>query len=91
MSNARYFADGTDFYRVVYGGGSIEGPYVRFHTAKRVGNSGIKVRQRFSRTGTLLHEWQSETEFRIQKLVPVVNLTNPDEPIATLEWQDVES
>lgn len=90
MSNARYFADGTEYYRVVFGSGSIDGPYVRVHAAKRVGESGIKVRRRFSYGGTLIHEYQSETTYKIQKLSPVVNLSNPDEPIATLEWIDYE-
>lgn len=36
MSNARYFADGVDFWRIVYEGGLIDGPYSRLSTAKGV-------------------------------------------------------
>lgn len=98
MSNARYFANGTDFYRVIYDTGSIEGPYIRFHAAKRVGESGIKVRRRYSYSGTLLHEWQQYESYKVQKLVPVYaecDLVGCTPGLCfgghglTLDWQDV--
>jgi hypothetical protein len=87
VSNARYFADGTEFYRVVFGSGSIDGPYVRVHAAKRVGESGIKVRRRFDYNGKLIHEWQSETTYKIEKLVPMFDECGC---CLTLGWDDYE-
>lgn len=77
MSNARYFANGVDFWRVRYDSGNTEGPYISPVSARKVGNQGIKVRQTWSYGGmtprVLLKEWQYETGFQLQKLGIVRN------------------
>jgi hypothetical protein len=77
LTNSRYFADGVDFWRVLYPNGSTDGPYFREHAAKRVGENAIKLRQNWSygppATRVLLSEWQDQPSYRLQKLGIVAN------------------
>lgn len=103
MSNARYFADGVDFWRVKYDSGNTEGPYTSPVSARKVGNQAIRVRQHWSYGGVtppvLLNEWQDETGFRLQKLVAVARPIrveyDPSDPLPIvssrelyLDWED---
>jgi len=71
VSNARYFAHGTDFYRVVYDDGSIDGPYVKPGPARGVGNRATAPRYRVRRTENnelYKEEWFSHKSYKLQKL-----------------------
>lgn len=89
MSNARYFAQGTDFYRVLYDSGNIDGPYIKASSARSVGERAIRVRSSGKywtmHNGQVVNEWQDETGYKIQKLEPIA-LRSSDH--LGLEWMD---
>lgn len=68
MSNARYFADGVDFWRVIYDDDTTEGPYFNAAAAKRVGMAGTKKRK--DSRGVI---FQLKKSYRLQKLGIVRN------------------
>lgn len=95
MSNARYFAQGTDFYRVIHANGTMDGPYTSESSARRQGSAknGNAVRR---------HYLNWDPNFKVQKLVPVAmkcNETAEDcfpntgfcfgEHGQTLGWRDI--
>ena len=95
MSNARYFADGVDYWRVHYtlGNGNVltEGPYVTEYSARKVLKMNVNLANRQAERG-LTHNSYYLTG-KIQKLVPVISQPDglvPSRPIATLEWQDID-
>lgn len=89
MSNNRYFADGTDFWRIHYDLGNgrtlTEGPYIKEYSAKRVMNSNRRLAEergydhmKYYLTG------------KIQKLTPVLDDCMGDAGHEMhLEWVDV--
>lgn len=92
MSNARYFAGGVDFWRVLYPNGSTDGPYISPVSARKVGNAEIKVQQRWSYAArkedrVLLREWQNQPSYRLQKL----SVAYDTEGYAELAWTDVDA
>ena len=87
MSNARYFADGVDFWRVLYDDGSTEGPYFNAAAAKRVGETGAKLRQKWSwapraEDRVLLHEWRSHESYKLQKLTALMRNVEVEHEVA---------
>lgn len=86
MSSARYFAEGVDYFRIVYDYTTkIDGPYVSIKSATTVGNGRLRHQAK-------LDKWYDrepiERSFKIQKLAPVFEECCC---CLTLEWQDVES
>lgn len=79
MSNARYFANGVDFWRVIYDDDTTEGPYFNAVAAKRVGMTG--TRKRKDSKGTI---FQSKKSYRLQKLTASADHDN----LPYLAWED---
>lgn len=102
VSNARYFADGTDFWRVLYPNGTTDGPYISPVSARKVGKNMTKLRYEYHGWGAtrVLHrEYRIYESFQIQKLVAVMKWVKVDhdesDPFAIvgkweahLEWED---
>lgn len=92
MSNARYFAGGTDFYRVLYPDGSTDGPYIRPSSAKAVGRNATKLRKEYrgwGETRALHREYRVHESFQLQKLEPVAIAPGVSELLG-LEWMDCD-
>lgn len=88
MSNARYFADGVDFYRVLYPNGSTDGPYISPVSAKGVGKRATRLRQNYAGWGAdrrLVSEYRLHESFKIQKLTPVAIFSSDH---LGLDWVD---
>lgn len=89
MSNSRYFAQGTDFYRVKYDREDVlcvDGPYISVSSARR---------QLKSQTSEGRRGWKMYNSGKIQKLVAQCseeeNSDGEFEHESWLMWVDVES
>lgn len=88
MSNARYFANGTEFYRVLYDNGSTDGPYIRTSSARAVGKRATRLRQNYAGWGAdrkLVSEYRLHESYKLQKLMPAREECGC---CLTLEWED---
>ncbi len=97
MSNARYFADGVDYWRVHYtlGNGNVltEGPYISDVSARKVLKMNVNLANRQAEQG-LTHNSYLLTG-KIQKLVAEIDDSVEDEDgevrsEAFLMWKDID-
>lgn len=93
MSSRRYFSQGTDFYRVLYDNGSIDGPYIKPGVARGIGNRSIapRIRYRYIEGVRCAEEYFRRKSYKLQKLMPVLDDCMGEAGHEMyLEWKDVE-